>query len=1269
MLHSIQDKLGLSRRRQKRNKHRYWVVAFFLITLLVGISASTAHVLGQGTQITTNGQVTTIAPGVNPTRSVPVGQAPLSTKSAEANPQTRPGCSITSPLICISELFLVGARLSISMVMFFLRFFIDLAGYNGFIDAKPVVVGWFLVRDLANMFFIVALLVIAFGTILGLEQYEWRKSLVKLILAAIFINFSRLICGLILDVSHVFMITFTNAIAGSAGSNVIQMFRLESILSLTSPEQIGGDGGEDFRLDLLAASIMAFMFAVTAMAAMAVYTFVLVARVVVLWVLIILSPLAFVLSAIPQGKAYAQEWWNEFSNNVIVGPIIVFFMWLALATIGNADIGQHIGVNYGNRGALDAEGRKVLGLSSKPKTSIAEIGTWENMSAFIVAIAFLFVGFERVMKTGARGTGLISGAQNFAKRVATIATGYAAGRWLVGKGFGAAGAGAGLVGKGLKTAGLHIPIIPSWLPHGKDAGGGWKARSLAQFGRYAKQEIAGVKAWAGDTGWRPKTAFNEETGRHEFVRYEEDQKDPVNGKILHRKGDVIMEQHERGGLQRFVHGRVASDVASRKRLEKTEKFANVRLELLDKRVAGVPKALFMAEDEQVDALDRVEQGMLEGEKARSEAKTAEFGSLGKYGVLGNQRFKDGKVLEDKGTMAAIVGQHEARAERDKALIERDLKEGKEAYRRTDEGLHLLHETEAAEFGAKASEEFIEGLKNESLKEAFKDARARIEVLIDKHKGKPDELFAAMQAEANLTQRGGRDMFFAQLVNSQLKGVSEIERKISERQAIDSAADGVVNIQRGSRMPSTAYADVAEQLEKEYSDMERVEGMTVAANKMTHLIDKRERGETLSEYDEATLKAAMNKIDSESWNDDVFDQIVQNRVALIGTGALSAEDEATAVKMERIFVSDKGLNWGERGKNGYDRNISADLQQLASVGGNLDAVKMHNKISDFHKKSKFGTDRVDGMTYEEIKAKEGYFGVARRMGAAGLLGKKRDGTNYTDVDLRTALTGGSAQDLMQQSTKQYAANGKTNGHYESVFNINHDNREGMHRFMTEIEGEEETIAEIVKKNPADLLRAQFHAFGQIDTKKGIPHRINKRVFRSALANVSEEYELKASPPRTSLAFSLYHKTEKPTQQKSLDGVTTLMRYGGDTFHNTIKDDTEANLRMVVDSILPQVTGDGKGFGLFQMRNGQHVNLDQIAHGKFNLALRGGVEIKEAEDIKKFIEANKAKVRLRLEEAGEDFDLNMKELDGVIAQAKVGKLVRTRGTTSPGKRSTP
>ncbi len=365
----------------------------------------------------------------------------------------------------IVYLLLLLATLFIQITIFFLKFFILIAGYNNYINAPVVLLGWNMIRDVANMFFVVILLVIAFSTILGLEQYEWRKALVKLVLAAILVNFSNLILQLIIDVAQVFMITFLNAVAGAAGGNLINMFNLDKILNLSvgnNPE------GDKIQLELMAAGVMALVFAAVAMFTMFAYIVVLLYRVVLLWVSIILSPLAFLFSVLPQTKSYADEFWKEFTNHVIAGPMMVFFLWLAFATFGGGGITQHLEQGNPIPSAKISTANSVEDISGKkPGASINEAASWENMANFIVAIAFLWIGIERVQKLGVRGGGLTAGAIDFGKKVATIASGYAVGRWLVGK-----GADAG------KFAAYHAPLVggEKWEKRAKvigEAATGW----------------------------------------------------------------------------------------------------------------------------------------------------------------------------------------------------------------------------------------------------------------------------------------------------------------------------------------------------------------------------------------------------------------------------------------------------------------------------------------------------------------------------------------------------------------------------------------------------------------------------------------------------------------------------------------------------------------------------------------------------------------------------------------------------------------------------
>ena len=67
------------------------------------------------------------------------------------------------------------------------------AQYNDFIGSQAVENGWRIVRDVANMFFVVVLLIIAFATILNQEKYSYKTWLPKVILMAVLINFSKTI--------------------------------------------------------------------------------------------------------------------------------------------------------------------------------------------------------------------------------------------------------------------------------------------------------------------------------------------------------------------------------------------------------------------------------------------------------------------------------------------------------------------------------------------------------------------------------------------------------------------------------------------------------------------------------------------------------------------------------------------------------------------------------------------------------------------------------------------------------------------------------------------------------------------------------------------------------------------------------------------------------------------------------------------------------------------------------------------------------------------
>jgi len=227
------------------------------------------------------------------------------------------------------------AELLAKILVAVIQILIGVSKYNDFGNATAVQRGWVIIRDVSNMFFIVVLLMIAFGTIFKWETYRYNRLLGRLILMAFLINFSKFITLFLIDFSQVIMLTFVNAFSDIAAGNLITAFGLQDMFSMieygasTTPTDFSG---------VLGAMILANILLIIAVVTVAVLAVVLLLRILVLWMLIILSPLAYLLRTWPGGGERASSmWWSTFGKNLMNGPIIAFFLWLSLsivATIG-----------------------------------------------------------------------------------------------------------------------------------------------------------------------------------------------------------------------------------------------------------------------------------------------------------------------------------------------------------------------------------------------------------------------------------------------------------------------------------------------------------------------------------------------------------------------------------------------------------------------------------------------------------------------------------------------------------------------------------------------------------------------------------------------------------------------------------------------------------------------------------------------------------------------------------------------------------------------
>lgn len=211
---------------------------------------------------------------------------------------------------------------------------------------------WDITRDFANMFFIVALIVMAFATIFdigsfGYGGYDWRSMLTRFIIVAVMINFSLAIGQLIINISQIFSGVFLQAI-GDAGNRILQSMVDSGPLArggvLTSLAALFGQAtgttlvtnfitslatSQVSDLTVLQMCINAFVFF---WVALSMFTGALIAliRVPVLWFLLIVSPLAWVASIFPRLSATNTKWWSMFIGWNTFLPIYLFFLYLGL---------------------------------------------------------------------------------------------------------------------------------------------------------------------------------------------------------------------------------------------------------------------------------------------------------------------------------------------------------------------------------------------------------------------------------------------------------------------------------------------------------------------------------------------------------------------------------------------------------------------------------------------------------------------------------------------------------------------------------------------------------------------------------------------------------------------------------------------------------------------------------------------------------------------------------------------------------------------------
>src|SRR3989339_1704778 len=265
------------------------------------------------------------------------------------------GCDIMPPGVniggCVLQVFFIlwqatalVARLAGHFLDFFIYYATDSASYTNTFVSKA----WAAVRDIANVFFIIALLFIAIKTILNLNVTNNKKLIGAVIIVALVINFSLFTTKVVIDASNILAKVFYNNItskdantqdadgtlkdseAGVGGQKSVSI----GIINKFDPQEIMSDqteydqnAGTFIFITILALVITLFTAYIFFSVAL-----LFVARVVSLWISMVFSPIAFASYTIPfniPGFGH-KEWWDDLLKNAFLAPFFIFFLYIII---------------------------------------------------------------------------------------------------------------------------------------------------------------------------------------------------------------------------------------------------------------------------------------------------------------------------------------------------------------------------------------------------------------------------------------------------------------------------------------------------------------------------------------------------------------------------------------------------------------------------------------------------------------------------------------------------------------------------------------------------------------------------------------------------------------------------------------------------------------------------------------------------------------------------------------------------------------------------
>jgi hypothetical protein len=663
-----------------------------------------------------------------------------------AGPVARATASVIGHIV--SMLIWIGGGILVVLI----QLLIWVSSYNEFVTSEAVTQGWRIIRDVCNMFFILILLIIAFATVLNIEGYSWKKLLPKMLLMAVLINFSKLICGVAIDMAQVVMLTFVNGFRDIGGGNLSDMLGVNQLLNISK------EGATDVEmLSVVGTYILGLGYVIVSIGVIVIILFVLVMRMVMLWILVTLSPLAFLLWSLPGTSTYGNKWRSQFTENVVSGPILAFFIWLSFASV-TVDV-----KNISSSVTFTGSDNEKAHQGKLAAAGLSTAGTPEGMLKFVISIGMLMGGVIITKDLGGAAA-------------KAVGKGMAVNNWAKKK--------AGNAAKAVATNTGRFAAQTSMRGAGNlttFAGNKWSEKSGGKYGDSLQKSGAFVKSWGADI--RKTRKENKEKSRKktleklgmkgETMDIGKEALDTklgrsIKGTLTMGAGALLMSNPVTApygaAIMGVGAGHMGGSLSSKWIGKEVKEYATKKQQ--NQNINSASKALDAIKDRKIKEVDDKLEGERPGYKKERDDMDEEIKRREKYAESKINAIEDELLVNIRNAKNSNAPQSEIDAMVDKAAIEKaNIKLG------VDIGIKGLQEQFNEKYGT-------DKLKIEA------DIEAKYHPRIEEIKKFKEESELAQKSVGTINKYGQKqDNLLAMAENKRKKQIKDIEEKFADGPAV------------------------------------------------------------------------------------------------------------------------------------------------------------------------------------------------------------------------------------------------------------------------------------------------------------------------------------------------------------------------------------------------------------------------------------------------------------------------------------------------------